>query len=179
MSRFLNRFFRAAKLDASLYQEIIEDGGAMNQALIVVLIYSMASAYGTFGRTGVTAINIGMITTLLGWYVWAFSTYIIGARILPETQTKPDRKALMRTLGFASAPGVLRVLGFVQGLGLTILLIAAIWMVAAATVGVKQALSYESTSRAMGVCIIGLIISAVFQGLIFILMFSAFGVSAG
>ena len=179
MSRFLNRFFRAAKLDASLYQEIIEDGGAMNQALIVVLIYSMASAYGTFGRTGVTAINIGMITTLLGWYVWAFSTYIIGARILPETQTKPDRKALMRTLGFASAPGVLRLLGFVQGLGLTILLIAAIWMVAAATVGVKQALSYESTSRAMGVCIIGLIISAVFQGLIFILMFSAFGVSAG
>ena len=179
MSRFLNRFFRAAKLDASLYQEIIEDGGAMNQALIVVLIYSMASAYGTFGRTGVTAINIGMITTLLGWYVWAFSTYIIGARILPETQTKPDRKALMRALGFASAPGVLRVLGFVQGLGLTILLIAAIWMVAAATVGVKQALGYESTSRAMGVCIIGLIISAVFQGLMFILMFSAFGVSAG
>jgi hypothetical protein len=179
MSRFLNRFFRAAKLDASLYQEIIEDGGAMNQALIVVLIYSMASAYGSFGRTGATGINIGMITTLLGWYVWAFSTYIIGARILPETQTKPDRKALMRTLGFASAPGVLRVLGFVQGLGLTILLIAAIWMVAAATVGVKQALSYESTSRAMGVCIIGLIISAVFQGLIFILMFSAFGVNAG
>ena len=179
MSHFLNRFFRAAKLDASLYQEIIEDGGAMNQALIVVLIYSMASAYGSFGRTGATGINIGMITTLLGWYVWAFSTYIIGARILPETQTKPDRKALMRTLGFASAPGALRVLGFVQGLGLTILLIAAIWMVAAATVGVKQALSYESTSRAMGVCIIGLIISAVFQGLIFILMFSAFGVSAG
>ena len=179
MSRFLNRFFRAAKLDVSLYQEIIEDGGAMNQALIVVLIYSMASAYGSFGRTGATGINIGMITTLLGWYVWAFSTYIIGARILPETQTKPDRKALMRTLGFASAPGVLRVLGFVQGLGLTILLIAAIWMVAAATVGVKQALSYESTFRALGVCIIGLIISVVFQGLIFILMFSAFGVTAG
>ncbi len=179
MRRFLNRFFRAAKLDVSLYQEIAEDGGAMNQALIVVLIYSMAAAYGTFGRTGATGINIGMITTLLGWYVWAFSTYIIGVRILPETQTKPDRKALMRTLGFASAPGVLRVLGFVQGLGLTILLIAAIWMVAAATVGVKQALGYESTSRAMGVCIIGLIISAVFQGLMFILMFSAFGVTAG
>jgi len=179
MSLFLNRFFRAAKLDVSLYQEIVEDGGAMNQALIVVLIYSMASAYGTFGRTGATGINIGMVTTLLGWYVWAFSTYIVGARFLPETQTKPDRKALLRTLGFASAPGVLRVLGFVQGLGLVILLIAVGWMVAAATVGVKQALSYESTSRALGVCIIGLIISAVFQGLMFILMFSAFGVAAG
>jgi hypothetical protein len=179
MRLFLNRFFRAAKLDVSLYQEIVADGGTMNQSLIVVLIYGMASAYGTFGRTGATGINIGMITTLLGWYVWAFSTYIVGARFLPETQTKPNRNALMRTFGFASAPGVLRVLGFVQGFGIVILLIAAIWMVAAATVGVKQALSYESTSRALGVCIIGLLISAVFQGLMFVLMFSTFGVTAG
>jgi hypothetical protein len=85
----------------------------------------------------------------------------------------------MRVLGFASAPGVLRVLGFIQGFGLVILLIAATWMVAAATVGVKQALSYESTSRALGVCIIGLIISAVFQLIMFVLLFSAFGVAAG
>ena len=178
MTRFLNRFFRAAKLETSLYQEIVEDGGAMNQALIVVLIYSMASAYGTFGRTGATGINIGMITTLLGWYVWAFSTYIIGARFLPETRTSPDRKTLMRVLGFASAPGVFRVLGFIQGSGLLILLIAASWMVVAATVGVKQALSYESTARALGVCIIGFIISAVFQLMMFVLLFSAFGVAA-
>ena len=178
MGRFLNRFVRAAKLDISLYQEIVEDIGAMDQALIVVLIYSMASAYGSFGRTGMTGVNIGMITTLLGWYVWAFSSYIIGARILPETQTKPDRKALIRVLGFASAPGVLRVLGFVQDLGLVILLIAATWMVAAATVGVKQALNYESTSRALGVCVAGFIISAVFQLMMFVLLFSAFGVAA-
>ena len=179
MSRFLNRFVRAVKLDKSLYQEIVEDIGTMNQALIVVLIYSMASAYGAFGRTGMTGVNIGMITTLIGWYVWAFSTYIVGARFLPEANTKPDRKALIRAMGFASAPGVLRVLGFLQGLGLVILLIAAAWMVAAATLGAKQALSYESTSRALGVCILGLIISAVFQLMMFVLLFSAFGVSEG
>ena len=179
MSRFLNRFFRAAKLDISLYQEIVEDGRAINQALIVVLIYSMASAYGTFGRTGATGVNIGMITTLLGWYVWAFSTYIIGARFLPETRTNPDRKTLMRVLGFATAPGVFRVLGFIQGFGLIILLIAASWMIVAATVGVKQALRYESTSRALGVCIISLMISAVFQVIMFVLLFSAFGAATG
>ncbi len=179
MNRFLNRFLRAAKLDISLYQEIVEDVGAINQALIVVLIYSMASAYGTFGRTGATGVNIGMITTLLGWYVWAFSTYIIGARFLPETGTNPDRKTIMRVLGFASAPGVFRVLGFIQGFGLVILLIAASWMVIAAAIGVKQALSYESTSRALGVCILGMIISAVFQVIMFVLLFSAFGVTAG
>ena len=177
MSRFLNRFLRAAMLDADLYQEIVEDAGALNQALIVVFIYSMASAYGTFGRAGVTGINIGMVTTLLGWYVWSFSTYIVGARILPESQTEPDRKALMRVLGFASAPGVLRVLGFIPDLGLVVLLAATGWMIAAATVGVKQALNYESTSRALGVCILGMMISGFFQVLMYILLFSVFGVA--
>jgi hypothetical protein len=178
MNRFLNRLFRAAKLDVSLYQEIVADAGTMNQALIVVFIYSMAAAYGTFGRAGVSGTNIGMLTTLLGWYVWAFSTYMIGARFFPEAQTKPDRKALMRALGFASAPGALRVLGFLPGLGIVVLVAATAWMIAAATVGVKQALNYESTSRALGVCIIGMIISLVFQGLMYIMLFSAFGVTA-
>ena len=63
MNRFLNRLIRAAKLDVSLYQEIIEDAGTLNQALIVVLIYSMAAAYGSFGRAGATGANIGII-----WY---------------------------------------------------------------------------------------------------------------
>ena len=178
MRLFLNRFLRAAKLDASLYREIIENAGLRNQALIVVFIYSMAAAYGTFGRTGATGTNIGMVTTLLGWYVWAFSTYIIGARLLPEDRTQADRKAVMRVLGFASAPGIFRALGFIPGLGIVILLTATGWMIATATIGIKQALNYESTSRALGVCIIGLIISAVFQGIVFILLFSAFGVSA-
>jgi hypothetical protein len=178
MNRFLNRLFRAAKLEVSLYEEVVADAGATNQALIVVFIYSMAAAYGTFGRTGVAGINIGMITTLLGWYVWSFSTYMVGARFLPETQTQPDRKAVMRALGFACAPGILRVLGFMPGLGLVILLATTGWMIVAAVVGVKQALNYESTYRAFGVCMIGLIISVVFQGLMFILLFSAFGVAA-
>ncbi len=178
LNRFLNRFFRAAKLDASLYQEVAADPGTLNQALIVVFIYSMAAAYGTFGGGDAGKTNIVMITTLLGWYVWAFSSYIVGARIVPEARTQPDRKALMRVMGFASAPGILRVLGFIPGLGLAVLLAATGLMIAAATVGVKQALNYESTLRALGVCIIGMIISAVFQGLMFIMLFSAFGVAS-
>ncbi len=136
----------------------------------------MAAAYGTFGRTGATGINIGMVTTLFGWYAWALSTYFVGARIFPEDQTEPDRRALMRVLGFASAPGVLRALGFIPNLGIVILVIATIWMLAAATVGVKLALNYKNTFRALGVSLIGGIISAVFQLLMFVLLFSAFGV---
>ena len=177
MRIFINRFFRALKLDVGLFQELLDDPKLFNQALIVVFIYSMAAAFGTFGRTGPTGNNIGMITTLLGWYVWAISTYFIGARILPEEQTEPDRRAVMRVLGFACAPGVLRIVGFLPNLGIAILAIATIWMLAAATVGVKLALNYQRTARALGVSLIGWIISAVFQGIMFVLLFSAFGVS--
>jgi small-conductance mechanosensitive channel len=68
------------------------------------------------------------------------------------------------------------MLGFMQGLDLVVLLIASIWMLAAATIGVKQALSYQSTSRALGVSIIGWIISAAFQALLYVILFSSFGV---
>ena len=178
MSQFLNRFFRAAKLDVNLYQEVVEDSKLLNQALIVVFIYCMAAAYGTFGRGGATKVNIVMITSLLGWYVWAFSTYMIGARLLPEAQTQPDRKAVIRALGFACAPGILRILGFIPDFGLVILLASSGWMIAAGAVGVKFALNYESTSRAVAVCVIGMILSGFFQLLMFVLLFSAFGVTA-
>jgi uncharacterized BrkB/YihY/UPF0761 family membrane protein len=83
----------------------------------------------------------------------------------------------MRALGFASAPGILRVLGFIPGFGLVVLLTAIALMVAAGVIGTKQALNYQSTFRAFGVCTIGLIISVVFQGLLFVILFTAFGVS--
>ena len=36
MNLFLNRLFRAAKLDASLYEEVITDTGTMFQAMMAV-----------------------------------------------------------------------------------------------------------------------------------------------
>ncbi len=177
MKIFLNRFFRAVKLDVTLFQEIIEDPKTFTQALIVVLIYSMTSSWGTFGRSGAVGSNIGFITSLLGWYVWGFSTYMVGARMLPEAGTQPDRKTILRVTGFACAPGIVRILGFLEGLGLIVILIALTWMVAAATVGVKQALNYESTARALGVCVIGMIISIVFQLILIVLLLQAFPVS--
>ena len=177
MNLFLNRLFRAAKLDVGLYEEVIADRDTMFQAMMAVFIYSAASAYGGFGRGGVAGINFGLMTTLAGWYIWAFSTYMVGARMMPEAGTEPDRKTILRVIGFACAPGILRILGFIQGLGLIVIFIALSWMVAAATIGVKQALNYESTARALGVCIIGLIISIVFQLIMLVILFQAFPVS--
>ncbi len=177
MNLFFNRLFRAAKLDTSLFDEVMADKKAMFQAMMTVFIYSMAAAYGSFGRSGTAGINFGMITTLFGWYVWAFSTYFIGVRLIPGAQTKPDRKSVLRGLGFASSPGLIRMLGLVPGLSGVIFLVATIWMIVAATVAIKQALNFESIYRAAGVTVIAWVISAIFQGLVYILLLSVFGIS--
>ena len=178
MNRFLDRLFRAAKLDAGLYDEVAVDTKAMFQAMMAVFLYSAASAYGNFGRAGVTGINFGMITTLFGWYVWAFSSYFIGVRLLPGAQVNANRKAVLRALGFATSPGLIRLLGLIPGMSGAVFLIASVWMIVAASVALKQVLGFESTSRAVVACVIGWIISAIFQGLLYVLLLSVFGIPA-
>jgi uncharacterized membrane protein YGL010W len=66
---------------------------------------------------------------------------------------------------------LIRVLGIIPGLARIVFLVAAIWMLVAMVIAVRQALDYQSTLRAVGVCIIGWII----QSLILMLIFSIFG----
>jgi hypothetical protein len=83
MKLFFIRAFRAAKLDATVFDEVMENAKLMTQAIIVVFIYGAAVAYGSFARAGVAGINSAIFITLIGWYIWAFSTYIVGVRLFP------------------------------------------------------------------------------------------------
>ena len=117
MASITDRMIRAAKLDVNLYEEVEADKGAMGQAMGVVILSSVAAGIGTIGTTGIKGLVLGTIGALLGWFVWAFLTYYIGTRLLPEPQTKADFGEMLRTIGFSSSPGVLRVLGIIPMLG--------------------------------------------------------------
>ena len=171
MTSFKDRIFRAAKLDANLYEEVEADKGALGQAMSVVVLSSVAAGVGNIGNVGFTGILVGTIIALIGWYFWAYLTYFIGTKFLPEPQTKADVGELLRTIGFSSSPGLIRVLGIIPGLATPVHLVAQVWMLVAMIIAVRQALDYTSTLRAVGVCIIGWII----QMLIFMLLFSVFG----
>lgn len=171
MTNFKDRIIRAAKLDVKLYEEVEADKGALRQAMGVVVLSSIAAGLGSIERIGFSGILIGTITALISWYVWAYLTYFIGTKLLPEPKTKADHGELLRTVGFSSSPGLIRVLGIIPGLARIVFLVAAIWMLVAMVIAVRQALDYQSTFRALGVCIIGWII----QALILMLIFSIFG----
>jgi hypothetical protein len=168
MNSFKDRIIRAAKLDVNLYEEVEADKGAMGQAMGIVALSSIAAGIGAIGEGGLGGLLIGTIIALVGWYIWAYLTYFIGTKILPEPQTKADHGELLRTIGFSSSPGLIRILGIIPGLGSVVFLVAGIWMLVAMVIAVRQALDYESTLRAVGVCVIGWII----QTLVLVLLFS-------
>lgn len=153
MQQFVNRMVRAAKLDRSLYEEVEADTGAMGQAVGVVVLSAVAAGLGA-GR-GLGGLLVGSVAALVSWYVWAYLIYWIGAKLLPEPETRANHGELLRCLGFASSAGLLRVLGVVPGLRGLAFLVAAIWMLVATVVAARQALDYRSTWRAVGVCTIG------------------------
>ncbi|MBN2397339.1 MAG: YIP1 family protein [Deltaproteobacteria bacterium] len=167
MSTFQNRIIRAAKLDVHLYEEVEADKGAMGQAMAVVVLSSLAAGIGSFRTGGFGGIVIGTVAALAGWYLWAWLTYLIGTKLLPEPQTHSDPGELLRTIGFSSSPGLIRVVGFIPGLGQAVFLVASIWMLVAMVIAVRQALDYTTTLRAVGVCLIGWAIQIVIIGSFF------------
>ena len=166
MSLFVDRMIRAAKLDVHLYEEVEADRRSMGQAMGVVVLSSLAGGIGFMQEAGLMGLVIGTVGSLLGWYVWALMTYLIGTKLLPEPQTHADHGELLRTIGFSSAPGLIRVFGVIPGLGGFVNLLAGVWMLVAMIIAVRQALDYQSTYRAIGVCLIGWIIQAILLALL-------------
>jgi hypothetical protein len=161
---------RAALLRPSLYEEVEADRAATTQAFLVVLIAALATAVGALPNSGVGGLLWHTALDVALWYVWAWVTLWIGTRILPTPETHADIGQVLRALGFASAPGALRVLAVFPPLAFAVFTICGVWMVAAMVVALRHALDYHSTARAAAVCAIGLPVYALGQMLSLLLL---------
>ncbi len=158
MASFAQRMIGAAKLDAATYEEVEADSSATGQAMAVVILSAVAAGIGAIGHGGGRGAVIGLFAALVGWFVWALLTWVIGTKLLPEPDTKANLGELLRTIGFSASPGILRVFGFIPILGALISFATMLWMLASMVVAVRQALDYKGTGRAVGVCLIGFVI---------------------
>ena len=167
MPSIVDRMVRASKLDINLYEEVEADKSSLGQAILVVVISSLAAGIGTLGYSGINGLIFGTIASLVGWVVWVVIIYVVGAKLMPEPQTKSDISELLRTTGFAYSPGVLRILFFIPFIGAIVTIAAGIWILVAMIIAVRQALDYQSTWRAILVCVIGFIVY-IFIGVFFV-----------
>jgi hypothetical protein len=175
MASLTERMLGAAKLDAATYEEVEADATATGQALLVVVLANLAAGVAALRDVGVWGLVLTTVVGLVGWYAWAFVIYFVGTRFLPGPRTQADLGQLLRTLGFAAAPGLIRVIGIVPGLNWLVSLVAALWMLVAMVVAVRQGLDYEGTGRAVAVCLIGFACYIV----VALLLATILGVTAG
>jgi hypothetical protein len=162
MDTLINRVQRAAMLDVDFYEEVEADTSLNGEALMVVILVSVAGGIGSF-IGGVIKENIGsaflslVITVLLGvvnYYIWAYVTYFVGTNLFDGTA---DPGEMLRVLGYASGPRLLSVLGFIPCIGALISLAGAVWALVAGVIAVRQALDFDTT-KAVLTCIIGWVI---------------------
>ena len=154
---FLERMIGAAKLDVGTYEEVEHDLDATAQAAGVVAIVAVCAAIGgaSHGSGGI----IGRpIAALIGWLIWSGVTYVIGTRLLGGTATWGE---MLRTIGFAHAPGVLYLLAGLPLLGSLVGPAVGIWMLAAGVIAVRQALDF-STGKALLTVLLGWVASVAF-----------------
>ncbi len=156
---FLNRIFRSIKIDPEVFDEVQKDKNATISAGIVVVLSSLAA--------GIGASHLGMVNfflapglSLVTWFVWAYIVYFVGVKLFPDLKTKTTHMALLRSIGFSSAPGMIRILGFNQDLMTVTFVGSAFWMLACMVVAVKQTLNYKSLWKALGVVIIAWFVQA-------------------
>ena len=164
MATFLDRMKGAALLNPAVYEEVEADRAATMQAMTVVALSSLAAGVGALGPAGARITTLAGISLLAFavWGIWALLTLQIGARIFPAPRTQADIGQLLRTIGFATSPGILRIAGIIPGTATVVFVITAIWMLMAMIVAVRQALDYSSTARAFAVCAFGWALSMAF-----------------
>ena len=157
---YIRRLAGAMVLDSATYEDVEADRRATAQAGLTVLIAAVGEGVALRHAGGLANIAIMSALALMGWAAWALLTFEVGARILPGARTHSDVGELLRTLGFAAAPGFVAYLSLVPGLMMPVLLVSRVWMLLAMIVAVRQALDYTSTWRAIAVCLVGWLLTS-------------------
>ena len=115
-------------------------------------IVALAAAIGGL-RRGPGGLIAGVLSAYLGWALWSGTCYLVGVQLFEGTA---DWGELLRTVGFAQAPGILLALRVVPGVGLPLYLAVLAWMVATVLVAIRQALDF-STGRALATALAGFV----------------------
>ncbi len=161
MTQFFRRFIGALVLDAGVYEDIEADRNASMQSVIVVAAVCLSGGFAAAGLeiAGGAGFVSGVLMALGAWLVWVAMIAALGPYALAEPQTKSNFPELLRVLGFAAAPGLFIALAAMRAVTPIVVVVVAIWMMAAAVLGMRQALDYRSTTRAAAVCVISWLLS--------------------
>lgn len=177
----VDRIVRAIRLDWTVFREIAEDKSALKEAAIIVLVVSFLSAVGGGIASGNFILSFLVnwtVAILVGWVGWAILTYFVGSLLF---KGKSDIAEMMRVLGYASAPKLLGLFGFIPCVGWLIALAGWVLSLIAGFIAVREAMEFDTVDAIVTIVIswvvrlvISLIISLIL-GVPMVATFSVFG----
>jgi hypothetical protein len=158
---FGERVVGALKLEPRAFEDVERDTTAISQAVGVIALAAVSSGIGNVWYGGIAGIVLGVITSLIGYVLWAVVVWLVGTKVMPDPGTNADFQQTFRVLGFAAAPGVLGVVTIIPILGWLLMFLIWMWSIAAMVVAVKEVLDYTDTFKAVIVVIIGFVVNLV------------------
>ena len=179
MATFGERVVGAMRLDANTFEEVERDPTAMGQAVGVIVLAAVSAGIGNLYWGGLTGIVRGVITSLVGYVIWAVIVWLIGTKVMPDPGTKADFPETFRVIGFAAAPGLASVITIIPILGYLLMLVIWLWMIVAMVIAVRAVLDYSNTGKAVIVVLIGFVVNLCASALLAMMFFGSRMIGGG
>lgn len=153
----VERIMRVLRLDAPVFTEIAKDPAATTQAGIIVVAVSLLSGIGSgirghFFSSLIWELIAGVV---LSWLLWAVITYFIGTSLFGGKSTVEE---MLRVLGYASAPRLLGLFGFIPCVGGLAALVGGILALVAGFIAVREAMQFD-TGKAVITVVVGWLVA--------------------
>ena len=157
----VQRMIGASFLSVDTFEEVEHDESATLQAAGVVAMGAVAQALGGWAG-GITSMVGGAVGAIVGWAVWAGLAYLIGTKLFEGQATWGQ---VLRTIGFAQAPGLLFVFGILP-LTWMFLWVVPLWMMVSGFIGLRQALDIGNAKTLLTI-VVGIVPLVLFRALFF------------
>jgi hypothetical protein len=165
ISSTLQRVVRAMSFDTRFFQELRVNTGLTREALLIVIVVAVLSAFGGLGG-GFTGFLVAGIMAVLGYYIWSYVALWVAKQFYGVTV---DISAVQRAIGYAYAPRVLSFLAWVPCIGWIVAFVGMLWSLALGVFALREIMGLDTT-KAIVVTVVGWVIIFVITlvlGLIF------------
>ena len=160
-AEFLKIIFSSIKLDKNLYKNNNNFGeAAIYYAGLIMILDGVAG--GVAANTVIkTSIGVSGLTAILTWIVWALFIYVVGVKIFPDKDSNIPFKKVLIGVGYAHAPGLIRIFAVTPELVIPIIFLTQFWIFASLIISTKQILNLKSSFKAFGVVFLSFLIIAI------------------